>query len=72
MRRLFPSRTEYITDTINGTLPMSKDKKTSSFARQIDENLQRVYRDGQENEIPDRFQHLLQQLKEKDKGPKDD
>ena len=51
---------------------MSKDKKTSSVMRQIDENLRRVYFDPQEDDIPDRFQQLLQQLKEKDKGPKDD
>ncbi len=36
--------------------------------RQIDENLRRVYKDDQTQEVPDRFKHLLQKLKEQDVG----
>ncbi len=47
---------------------MSKDPKTSSVMRQIDENLRRVYKEEQAEEVPDRFRILLQKLKERDKG----
>jgi len=43
---------------------MSKDKKTSSFMQQFNENLRKVYE--QEDDVPDRFQQLLKQLKEKE------
>ena len=36
--------------------------------RQIDENLRKVYEEAVENDIPDRFQQLLQRLKEQDKS----
>lgn len=49
---------------------MSKDKKTSSFMQQFNENLQKVYQE--DDEVPDRFQQLLRQLKEKEKGARDD
>jgi hypothetical protein len=51
---------------------MSKDKKTSSVMRQIDENLRRVYMEQEENEIPDRFKNLLSKLKAQDKGVTND
>ncbi|MBJ3761618.1 regulator [Maribius pontilimi] len=41
--------------------------------RQIDENLRRVYRQDEEADVPDRFQKLLQQLKEREaKGEAED
>ncbi len=46
---------------------MSKDHKSAIFMRQIDENLRRVYEEATREEIPDRFQQLLQRLKEQDK-----
>lgn len=51
---------------------MSKDQKTSSVMRQIDENLRRVYFDTEDDEIPERFQQLLRRLKEKDEGRRND
>lgn len=36
--------------------------------RQIDENLRRVYFDQPEDVVPDRFQKLLEQLKQRDEG----
>ena len=50
---------------------MSKDKKTSSVMRQIDENLRRVYFENQEEDIPDRFKDLLSKLKDQDKRDAD-
>lgn len=41
----------------------------ASVARQIDENLRRIYAAKLEEEIPDRFQELLKQLREKDAAP---
>jgi hypothetical protein len=38
----------------------------ASVARQIDENLRRIYAAKLEEEIPDRLQDLLKQLREKD------
>ena len=46
---------------------MSNDKKSAVFMRQIDENLRRVYQEAASEEIPDRFQKLLQRLKEQEK-----
>ncbi|MBM9596202.1 regulator [Rhodobacteraceae bacterium MCCB 386] len=34
--------------------------------RQIDENLRRVYQEAANEDVPDRFQQLLQRLKEQD------
>ncbi len=41
----------------------------ASVARQIDENLRRIYAAKLEEEIPDRLQELLKQLREKDAAP---
>lgn len=41
----------------------------ASVARQIDENLRRIYAVALTEEIPDRFQELLKQLREKDASP---
>ena len=65
MRRLFPSRADIFFTPQVAPILMSKDKKTtSSFMQQFNENLRKVYE--QEDDVPDRFQQLLQQLKEKE------
>ena len=43
--------------------------KSSGAAKpsgQIDENLRRVYREKVEEEVPDRFQQLIEQLRRQD------
>lgn len=49
---------------------MSKEQdKTPSTARQqIDENLRRVYQEALQDEVPDRFKVLLEQLRQKEAG----
>ena len=36
--------------------------------QEIDENLRRVYQEALEQELPDRFSQLLQQLRQKESG----
>ena len=45
---------------------MGEDAKKSSMREQINENLRRVYEDALNEEVPDRFEALLQQLRQKD------
>ena len=45
---------------------MNERKKNGDWMRQIDENLRRVYDETAKEAIPDRFQKLLEQLKEQD------
>jgi hypothetical protein len=45
---------------------MSEQKKGADWMRQIDENLRRVYDEAAAEAIPDRFQRLLEQLKDQD------
>lgn len=45
---------------------MAGQDKKSSLKEQIDENLRRVYRDALEEEVPDRFKQLLEQLRKKE------
>lgn len=45
---------------------MGNDDKQSVLQRQIDENLRRVYQQTVEEQVPDRFVQLLQQLKQRD------
>lgn len=47
---------------------MAGQGRKSSLKDQIDENLRRVYQDALEQEIPDRFKQLLEQLR---KGKKE-
>lgn len=52
-------------------IPMPSKSKTPttvppSVQRQIDENLRRIYAEKVKEDIPDRFQELLKQLREKD------
>lgn len=47
---------------------MAHDSEYDNVRRQIDENLKRVYQDKVEEELPDRFKLLLQQLKQQDSG----
>ena len=46
---------------------MDNEKKSAVVMRQIDENLRRVYQEAASEEIPDRFQQLLERLKEQDR-----
>ncbi|SLN14386.1 hypothetical protein AQS8620_00226 [Aquimixticola soesokkakensis] len=45
---------------------MDQEKPKSSAESQIEENLRRVYQQRLEEDVPDRFLSLLQQLKEQD------
>ncbi len=45
---------------------MTHKHETSPLEEQIAENLQRVYRQRAEEEVPDRFRDLLRMLKEQD------
>lgn len=47
---------------------MAAEPTKSRLKEQIDENLKRVYRDALEEAVPDRFNLLLQQLKDKEHG----
>ena len=46
--------------------------KRQAIREQIDENLKRVYAAALNEELPDRFRDLLEQLKGKDKPGADD
>ena len=45
---------------------MAEDAKKSSMREQINENLRRVYEDALNEEVPDRFEALLAQLRQKE------
>ncbi len=49
-------------------LEMARKKDTSGLKAQIDENLKRVYEEALEEEVPDRFKELLEQLRKKEPG----
>ena len=42
------------------------EKRSKKPSSRIDENLQRVYRQTVEEEVPDRFQELIEQLRKQD------
>ncbi len=46
---------------------MEDDDASPDARRHIEENLRRVYQDVLDGELPDRFQELIQKLKEQDK-----
>ncbi|PJJ85630.1 hypothetical protein CLV77_0149 [Brevirhabdus pacifica] len=43
---------------------MDENEEKVAVSRQIDENLKRVYQEKVEEELPDRFKNLLEQLKQ--------
>ena len=43
-----------------------EERKKAALEKQIDENLKRVYQQDAEEEVPDRFLALLQQLREQE------
>ncbi|MCU9850244.1 NepR family anti-sigma factor [Defluviimonas sp. WL0024] len=45
---------------------MKKSNEKTKLQEQIDENLKRVYHEALEQELPDRFKDLLDQLRQKD------
>lgn len=47
---------------------MAHDSENDNVRRQIDENLRRVYQEKVEEDLPDRFKQLLEQLKQKEKN----
>ncbi|SHI87991.1 NepR family anti-sigma factor [Wenxinia saemankumensis] len=47
---------------------MGEDSDKSSIRNQIDENLKKVYQDALNEEVPDKFRDLLEQLKKKEGG----
>ena len=46
---------------------MTQAPKTSSIERDIDENLRKVYRRMVEEDLPDRFKDLLDQLRQSER-----
>lgn len=42
---------------------MTKKRRSSRLAQQIDENLRRVYSDALDEPLPERFTRLLEQLR---------
>jgi len=51
---------------------MSANNSRSKIRDQIDENLKRIYDETLNEQIPDRLNQLLQQLKQKAEGADDD
>jgi predicted house-cleaning noncanonical NTP pyrophosphatase (MazG superfamily) len=49
---------------------MGKDVNKSALHQQIDENLKRVYQESLEEEVPDRFRLLLEELRRKQASEK--
>lgn len=47
---------------------MAHDSENDNVLRQIDENLKRVYQKKLEEELPDRFKSLIDQLKKQGEG----
>lgn len=47
---------------------MAEDKPKSRLQQEIDENLKRVYDDALQQDVPDRFKLLLEQLKARQSG----
>ena len=47
---------------------MKQDWKLSSLEQEIEANLKRVYDDVANQEVPDRFTQLLEQLRQADKS----
>jgi hypothetical protein len=46
----------------------SKARPGNDLREQIDQNLRRVYQDAVQEEVPERFRLLIEQLREKTKG----
>lgn len=49
-------------------LDMAEQPPKSTVRRQIDANLKRVYEDALNEQIPDRLQELLKQLRDQEKS----
>ncbi|GGH34675.1 hypothetical protein SAMN05444007_10720 [Cribrihabitans marinus] len=45
---------------------MNQGKDNAKLRSQIDQNLKRVYQEALEEEVPDRFKELLEQLRQKE------
>lgn len=49
---------------------MAHDSENQHLLKQIDENLKRVYQEKLDEELPDRFKSLIDQLKQQGGGDK--
>ena len=49
---------------------MAHDSENQHLLKQIDENLKRVYQEKLDEELPDRFKSLIDQLKQQSGGDK--
>lgn len=47
---------------------MAHDSENQNVLRQIDENLKRVYQEKLEEDLPDRFKSLIDQLRQQNGG----
>lgn len=47
---------------------MAHDSENQHLLKQIDENLKRVYQQKLDEELPDRFKSLIDQLKQQSEG----
>lgn len=47
---------------------MKEDTSTAKLKEQIDENLKRVYQEALDEQLPDRFRDLIEQLRRKGAG----
>ena len=45
---------------------MNQGKDNANLRSQIDQNLKRVYQEALEEDVPDRFKELLEQLRQKE------
>lgn len=52
----------------NGNDANGLPRRTTPKRNQIDENLKRVYNEMLQEDVPDRFEELLKQLREQDKS----
>ncbi len=55
-----------MTEKPQGAKPSRSRTASAAVAREIDENLKRVYQEALTQEVPDRFAQLLAQLREKE------
>ena len=49
-------------------MAMASKKDTPGIKTQIDENLKRVYQEALDEAVPDRFNQLLEKLRERESG----
>ena len=55
----------------NGAVSDGEEDVPPSYTNQIDENLRRLYDDLFDDEVPERFQELIDRLREQDENGSD-